>query len=146
MADEKEIIYDSAPAEPDDDFWLEQGQKMISGSITAVREAAKALMTGLGLLKGIYLGVLGFADYIPKTMPLLHRSLFLLPLLLWVTALYLCLQVMMTTRLDINLHSPDDIRKKSESVLNEKQGRLRWAFWTLVIGLVAALMLLVFRL
>ncbi len=146
MADEKEIIYDSAPTEPDDDFWLQEGQKMVGESVTAVREAAKTFMTGLGLLQGIYLGVLGFADYIPKTMPLLHRGLFLLPLLLWVSALYLCLQVMMTTRLDINLHSPDDIRKKSESVLNEKQGRLRWAFWTLVIGLVVALMLLVFRL
>ena len=140
------MIYDSAPAEPDDEFWLEQGKKMVGDSITAVREAAKTLMTGLGLLQGIYLGILGLADYIPATMSLEHKGLFLLPLLFWLTALYHCLQVMMTKRLDINLLSPDDIRKKSEKVLTDKQRKLQWAFWTLVIGLVAALMLLVFRL
>ena len=146
MADEKEMIYDSAPAEPDDEFWLEQGKKMVGESITAVREAARTLMTGLGLLQGIYLGILGLADYIPATMPLEHKGLFLLPLLLWLTALYHCLQVMMTRRLDINLLSPDDIRKKSEKVLTEKQRKLQWAFWMLVTGLIAALILLVFRL
>jgi hypothetical protein len=32
MAKKKEIIYDSAPSQPDDDFWLEQGRKMLGES------------------------------------------------------------------------------------------------------------------
>lgn len=101
MTDEKERIYDSAPSEPDDEFWLEQGKKMASESITAVREAAKVLMTGLGLFKGIFLVILGFADYIPKTMPIMYKSLFLVPLLFLLISLYHCLKVMMTQQLDI---------------------------------------------
>ena len=49
MADAHDIIFDSAPSNPDDDFWLEHGKKMVGDAITAVREAAKALLTGLGL-------------------------------------------------------------------------------------------------
>lgn len=148
MKDEKEKVYDSAPSEPDDEFWLEQGKKMTSESITAVREAAKVLMTGLGLLKGIFifLGILGFADYIPKTMPVMYKSLFLVPLLFLLISLYHCLKVMMTQQLDIYLRSPDDIRKKSQQVLKEKQNSLQYAFWNLAIGLVSMLILFIIRL
>jgi len=146
MASKKEIILDSAPSQPDDDFWLKQGRKMFEGSIDAVREAAKALMAGLELLLAVYFGILGFADFIPEEMPLVKKSLFLLPLLLWLIALYDTLRVMMTQRLDINLRSPDDVRKKSESALLEKQRNLQGAFWMLAIGLVVALLLLIFRL
>jgi hypothetical protein len=141
-----EVIYDSPPSEPDDDFWLDQGKKMVEGSLPALREAAKSFLTGLGVLQGIYLGILGFSEFIPKTMPLLQKSLFLIPLLCWLEALRHSLQVMMTQRLNIYFHSPDDIRKKSDSVLVEKQGKLQWAFWFLTLGLVAAFVLLVYRL
>lgn len=144
MSDEEEKIYDSGPEQPDDEFWLAQGTKMVEESMPAVREAAKSLMTGLGLLKGIYLGVLGFSDYVPKTMWLPYKSLFLLPFLFWLAALYCCLCVMMTTRYEINLHSPDDIRNKSESVLAAKQSNLRWAFWMFAVGLLTAILLMVF--
>ena len=40
MADENDFIFDSAPSNPDDDFWLEHGKKMVGDVITAVREAA----------------------------------------------------------------------------------------------------------
>ncbi len=146
MADRDDIIYDSPPSEPDDEFWLEQGKKMIEESFGSVRDAAKSLITGLGLLKAIYLGILGFADFIPEAMPLAQKSLFIIPLLFWLSALYYCLRVMMTRELNINLHSPDDIRNKSEIALKEKQKSLQLAFWMLTIGLIAALILLVIRL
>lgn len=141
-----EIIYDSAESGPDDDFWLEQGKKLVEDSITAIREAAKALMTGLGLIQGIYLGILGFADFIPKSMPLLQKSVFILPLLFWLISLYDSLQVMMTQQFNIILYSPDDIREKSQQVLLYKQKKLKGAFLTLAIGLVLAFGLLIFRL
>lgn len=103
-------------------------------------------MTGLGLLQGIYLGILGFAEFIPKTLPLRQKSLFILPLLLWLAALYYSLQVLMTRHLHIYRHSPDDIRQKSTEVLLEKQQNLRRAFWCLTTGLVLAFLLVIFRL
>ena len=145
MPNENEKIYDSPPSEPDDDFWLEQGKKMIEGSFGAVQEATKSLMTGLGLLQSIYLGILGFADYIPKTLSLPVKTIFLLPLLFWLLALYSCLQVMMTKRLDITLFSPDDIRSNYNRVLRDKQKNLKSGFWELTIGLVVAFLLLFFR-
>jgi hypothetical protein len=145
MPNENEKIYDSPPSEPDDDFWLEQGKQMIEGSFEAVQEAAKALMTGLGLLQSIYLGILGFADYIPKTLSLPVKTIFLLPLVLWLLALHSCLQVMMTKRLDINLFSPDDIRSNYNQVLRDKQKHLKSGFWELTIGLIVAFLLLFFR-
>ncbi len=74
MADTNDMIFDSAPSNPDDDFWLEQGKKMVQDSITAVREAAKALITGLGLMQSVYLGILGFAGFIPKSLPLTQKA------------------------------------------------------------------------
>lgn len=130
MPDE-EKIYDSPPSEPEDEFWLDQGKKMIEDSMRSVRDAAKSLMTGLGLLKTIYLGILGFADFIPARLPQFYKSLFIVPLLFWLFALYHCLLVMMTKRLTINLHSPDNIRSQSGKILMEKQKSLQWAFWSL---------------
>ena len=145
MAAKKEVIYDSPPSQPDDDFWLDQGRKMLDASLGAVRDAAKSLMTGLGLLKGIYLGILAFADFIPKSLPLLLKGLFILPLLCWLTALYCSLQVMMTQRLDLHLHSPEEIRQKSAAVLVDKQRHLQYAFRALSLGLIVAFLLLAFR-
>jgi hypothetical protein len=146
MITEQQEIIESAPSETDDDFWLDQGKKMVEGSLASVREAAKSLLTGLGVLQGIYLGILGFAEFIPKTMPILQKSLFIIPLLCWLMALYQSLQVMMTLVFNVHLHSPDDIRMMSDTMLKEKQGKLKWAFWFLTLGLVMAFVLMVHRL
>ena len=146
MSEEEEKIYESGPEQPDDDFWLEHGKKMVEESLTAVRDAAKSFMTGLGLLKGIYLAILGFSNFLTKTMPTTVKLLFIAPLLLWLWAVYNCLCVMMTERLDINLHSPDDIREQSRSQLILKQRNLQAAFWLLAAGLFIALLLIIYRL
>ena len=144
MSETKDIVFDSAPSEPDDSFWLEQGKKMVGDSITAVREAAKSLIQGVGIIQALYIGMFGFADLIPKSAPTLAKTLFIVPLLLWLVSLYSALQVMMTQEHEIFLHSPDDIRETSEKILKEKQKNLKWAFSTLAAGLVVAFMLLVF--
>lgn len=119
---------------------------MLTGSLPTVRAAANALITALGVLEGIYLGMLGFADFIPAELEFGRKALFFAPLLLWLVALYFCLEVVMTRRLEVNLHSPSDIRDQSTSLLLEKQRYLAGAFGLLGIGLVAAFGLLIFRL
>ena len=37
LSKQAEVIYQSAPSEPDDDFWLEQANKLIVESLPAVR-------------------------------------------------------------------------------------------------------------
>ncbi len=146
MKDENDQIYQSPPSKPDDEFWLEHGRKLIEGSFQAVHDAAKALMTGLGLLKGIYLGILGFSDFIPETTLFSQRILFLSPLILWLLALHFCLSVMRTQQLSIHMFSPDDIRAKSQELLKDKQFYLNCGFWTLAIGLVFVMLLFIYRL
>ena len=141
-----EKVYASPLSEPDDDFWLEQGGRMLVESLTTVRTAASALLSALGVLQGIYLGLLGFAKFLHETLPWWHKALFILPLVIWLFGLYYCLDVVMTKRLSIYLHSPSDIRTESTELLREKQGRLEWAFWCLTLGLLAAFVLLLFGL
>jgi hypothetical protein len=142
----EEIIYDSEPSKPNDDFWLEQGRRLLTESFAAVSAAANSLMTALGVLQGIYLGILGFAKFIPEEWSVTRKAVFILPLLLWLVALYLSLQVAMTRKVEVYFHSPDDIRQKSNQLLKEKQRRLEWAFWLLTLGLLTAFGLLLWRL
>lgn len=140
-----EQVYESPLSETDDDFWLEHGRRILSESLTNVRNAANALMTALGVLQGIYLGILGFAKFIPEDLPLPEKMLFLLPLVLWLVALYWCITVAMTERESIYLNSPNDIRDKTIRFIERKQRYLELAFWLLAIGLIAAFALLIFR-
>jgi hypothetical protein len=136
----QEKVYDSGPEQPDDEFWLAQGRKMVEDSLPAVREAAKALMTGLGVLQGIYMAILGFGDY-AKKMTLPDAGMFALPLLAWLVALHGCLSVMKTKERELNLFSPEEIRRDHEQVLKHKQRSLEYAFWELTVGLILAIVL-----
>lgn len=140
-----EVIHQSASSEPDDDFWLEQANKLLVESLPAVRAAASSLMTGLGALQGIYLGLLGFAKFVPETAELWMKALFLAPLLCWMAGLYQCLKVAKTEELRIYRNSPEDIRQKLGELAKEKQRELELAFYWMLGGLLAAFMLVVMR-
>lgn len=142
----EEKIYDSPPSEMDDDLWLTQGAKMLEESVPSVRNAASELIKALGLLQTVYLGILGFAKFIPENMEVYNKALFILPIIPWVVATYYCLRVMKTDILKINLRSPTDIREKAAVLLEDKQGNLENAFILLIAGIVMAFVMVVFRL
>lgn len=141
-----EKIYDSPPSEPDDELWLAHGAKMLEDSVPSVRDAAGGLMTALGLLQTVYLGILGFAKFIPEEMEVYRKALFVVPLVPWVFATYFCLRVMKTELVNVNLRSPSDIREKAAKLLEEKQRHLEVAFALLIAGIVLAFVMVVFRL
>ena len=145
MPDAPDVIYDSPASEPDDDFWLEQGKKMAAESLASVREAAKAFMIGVEVILAIYLGILGFAHVVPANGTLFVQILFALPLVCWLATLYFCIGVMMTSRIDVYLHAPADVREKSEAILQEKQSLLTKAYGFLAAGLLIAVALLIYR-
>jgi hypothetical protein len=142
-----EEIPDSPRDDPEHLFWLEQGRKMLTDSVslTSVRAAATSLMTGLGAMQAIYIGVLGFADFIPKEMKLPLKWFFAAPPILWLMALCLCLKVLKTEGMEVRLKAPNEIRDRLQKLVHDKQRDLDIAFWLLLAGLVAAVLLLVWR-
>jgi hypothetical protein len=146
VVQEQEIIYESGESEPDDDLWLEYGKKMVIESLTSVRNAANSMLSALGVLQGIYLGILGFSEFISKELPLLTKALFIIPAVPWMFALFLCLKVTMTELAQINIFSPGDIREEATRSLEEKQRQLQTAFALMIAGLLVAFALILFRL
>jgi hypothetical protein len=143
--DQTEMIYDSPPSDTDDDLWLAHGAKMLEDSVPGVRSAASELIKALGLLQTVYLGILGFAKFIPENMEVYNKALFVVPIVPWVIATYYGLCVMKTEIVRINLRSPSDIREKATELLEEKQRYLEIAFALLVAGIVLAFVMVVFR-
>lgn len=146
MSATNEKIFDSPASDPEDDFWLEHGRQMVTESLPAVRSAANALIMAIGVMEAIYMGILGFGEFIPTDLPFLQKIIFALPLLIWLGSIYCCIGVVMTRELQVYLYSPEDIKKKATSFVLEKQRQLKWGFWLLVVGLIAAFVLFVVRL
>jgi hypothetical protein len=143
--DQPEKIYDSPASEPDDELWLAHGAKMLEDSVPGVRNAASGLITALGMLQTVYLGILGFAKFIPEEMAIYNKALFIVPLIPWVVATYYCLRVLKTELVRINLRSPSDIRELASELLAEKQRYLDAGFALLIAGIVLAFVMVVFR-
>jgi hypothetical protein len=146
MFENNEKIFDSPASDPEDDFWLEHGRQMVTESLPAIRSAANAMIMTVGVMEAIYMGILGFGEFIPTNLPFLQKIVFAIPLLIWLVSIYCCLGVVMTHKLDVYLHSPEDIKAKSTQVVLEKQQQLKWGFWLLAAGLIAAFLLFVVRL
>lgn len=144
MPDKIIDLGDSPPTPPDADLWLEYGRKLVNDAPASLRGAATSLMTGLGALQGIYLGILGFAEF-AKNTSLTMKLVLALPLLTWMLAIYHCLKVLMTTVSEVHLNSPSDLREDYTRMIAEKQHLLTIAFWLMLGGLMAAIALIVFR-
>lgn len=139
-------IYSSAPSEPDDDFWLQEGKRMVTESLASVRNAANSLTASLGMLQSFYLGILSFGEPLPENSSFFAKALFVAPMILWLFALYLCIAVVMTKKFPVYTNSPSDIRDKTTQLLLQKQKQLQWAVGLLAIGLLGAFTLFYWRL
>jgi hypothetical protein len=144
MPDEMIDLGDSPPTPPDADLWLEYGRKLVNDAPASLRGAATSLMTGLGALQGIYLGILGFTKF-ADNISVTAKLVLALPLLAWMVALYHCLKVLMTEVTELHLNSPSDLRADYARMIAEKQHLLTIAFWLLTGGLAAAILFIVFR-
>ncbi len=136
-----EVIYQRAPFDPNDDFRREQLNKLI----VKVRMTVAVRTTNLVVLLGTYLGMLGFAKFVPDAAALTVKALFLVPLLCWMAGLYQCLKVAKTEELTIYRNSPADIRQKLGDLAKEKQRELNLAFYWMLGGLAASFLLVALR-
>ncbi|MBI3422476.1 MAG: hypothetical protein HY011_06015 [Acidobacteria bacterium] len=142
---DKIIDLGDSPPPPDADLWLDYGRKLVQDAPASLRGAATALMTGLGALQGIYLGILGFAKFIPEMINVRWKLVFVAPLLLWMGALYFCLQVLLTEVTEVKLNSPSELREDYARMIADKQHLLMVVFWLLLGGLIVAIALVIFR-
>ena len=101
------------------------------------------MMTGLGVLQGIYVAILGFGE-VAKELSWDVAGFMALPLVAWMVALLFCLRVIMTNQHQIHLHAPESIRDNHEAVLKAKQKDLWCAYAGLAIGLLLALAVIAF--
>ncbi len=140
-------IYESGPKKTGDAGWLALGKQMRSESLPWIREAGKNLMKAVSLVEGIYLGILGFSNFLPADLHLypLRMIAYFIPAILWLAAIYFCMGVLMTKAWKVNLNSPDDIEEKYGVMLKQKQGDLKLAFLLFSAGLVVALVMLLIR-
>lgn len=145
MSENNEKIFHSPASEPEDEFWLTHGKQIIIESLPAVRSAANSVITALGFIQAIYLGMLGFGDFIPEKIPWEYKALFFIPLIFWLVSLYCCISVVMTGKMKIVLNSPEDIKDKSLKFVLKKQCALRWGFVFMAAGLLIAVVLFIMR-
>ena len=145
MKKQEDKVYDSPPSQPDDAFWLDQGREMVKSSIPSLTEASKTMLTGLNILQGIYAGIIGFTKYIPEDLDILLKSLFFIPFIFWVIALFFYLDVSFTKKYIPHLLSPEDIKEKYVSICKDKQRSLTIAYWLQTLGIVAFFILLIIR-
>ena len=141
----KDKVYDSLPSQPDDGFWLDQGREMVKSSIPALTEASKTMVTGLNILQGIYAGIIGFTKYIPEDLDILLKSLFFIPFIFWVIALFFYLNVSFTKKYTFHLLSPGDVKEKYISICKDKQRSLTIGYCLQGAGIVAFFILFIIR-
>ena len=141
----KDKVYDSPPSLPDDTFWLDQGREMVKSSIPALTEASKTMLAGLNILQGIYAGIIGFTKYIPEDLDIALKSLFFIPFIFWVIALFFYLNVSFTKKYTFYLLSPEDTKEKYISMCKDKQRSLTIGYWLQGAGIIAFFTLFIIR-
>lgn len=145
MKEQNDKVYDSPPSQPDDEFWLNQGQEMVKSTLPSLTDASKSMLTGLNILQGIYAGIIGFTSYIPEDLAVLLKSLFFIPFIFWVIALFFYLKVSFTKKYTIHLLSPDNIKQTYFSMSKAKQRSLTIGYWLQGAGIIAFFILLIIR-
>ena len=143
MAIDKDTIGPGKPSRPNTRFWTGQADKIVEDSLPMMREAAKALIMGLGVLQGVYLAILGFGGIAERFAPL-DRVLLVVPTLFWLLGLVCCLCLLSASPRQLALPSSENIQKAHAEILKEKQMYLWVGFLALAVGLLVALFIIAY--
>jgi len=132
-----------AKPDPLDDFWLTAAKDSVKGSVSALEDAAKQLVTITSLAQTIYFAAISFSDL--KKSQVTSSSdtvvtaavLFLIPVILWTISLWLAVCVFKPRIYPVNLESPDDARDAVNAMVDYKHKALQRAHAFLTAGFVA---------
>ncbi len=130
----------------EDEFWLEQGKEFVKSSIPAIQDAGKHLITMLTTMQGIYLAAVAYSEIMKTvgTFPKWQYFVLVLPLLIWLGALYFALNIFRTKGYEIHLNAPDEIKRKLDEIASFKQNNLNRTYYLIVFGFLVAVFNIVF--
>lgn len=138
----EEPIAGQAPANSNEVevFWKEQGRELLKRSISAIEAAGKQLITLLTTMQGIYLGVVAYSEFTKKLadIPPWQHFLLVIPLLIWLIALYFALKIFHTQEYTFHPDDVEAIRKSYQTITALKQKNLDLTYRWIVAGLVVA--------
>ncbi len=128
------------PVNEMDRFWLNVTRDAVKGSIGALEEAAKQLISAVSLLQGIYFAAISFSNL----RELLQQNayewplilLFVSPIVLWLACLAFAVGVFVPKTYETNLNSPTKAKKTYVEIVATKHGRLKIAHKLLLAGFV----------
>ncbi len=124
------------PLSKSEEFWIGKLRELRAGSISAIEEAAKQLVTMITVMQGIYAAVLAFSGI--KEMPrgnVLALICYALPIFLWLAALFFALMVSHPRAYHCQEDSPEET---FDTIAKFKYQRLRLSFILVVISFVIA--------
>lgn len=124
-----------------DRFWLEAARNASKGSIGALEDAAKQLISITSLAQGIYFAAISFSD-LKKALVVqdwhgwFQVFLFASPIILWLISLGFAVRVFTPETYKTNLQSPDLAREMLQKIIAYKHKQLKWAHRALLFGFV----------
>lgn len=126
-----------------DDFWLSTVRDSAKGSVAALEDAAKQLVTITSLSQTLYFAAISFSD-LKKSLSLMSADnavldaiVFVLPVILWVVSLGCAVAVFKPRVYPVDLESPDDARDTFNAMVDYKHASLKRAHAWLRAGFVA---------
>lgn len=131
-----------SPPEPMDKFWLTTIQTAAQGSVAALEDAAKQLVTITSFAQTLYFAAISFGD-LKKALPLvpddtrwMYIFAFVLPVACWALSLWFAVNVFKPRPYPINLDSPDEAKDVYNDMVAFKHGSLKNAHVFLTAGFI----------
>lgn len=123
-------------------FWRETGRELVRDSIKTIDEAARQIITVAGILEGLYFHAISFSD-IRATLTDVKIIIFMLPLVLLTTSLFVAFIVFFPENYRINILSSTGSKETYENILRGKMRftRLSAILLVLAVGGVSLAML-----
>ncbi|MFC1475689.1 hypothetical protein ACFLQW_01650 [Candidatus Zixiibacteriota bacterium] len=139
---------DARPGYPptrEDLFWVETMRQLLVDSMSGIHRAATIITTisGVGLLT--YLGWLFSPWVTTPAQGLIGRIIILAPAILWAVAVFYGMLVFLMRRYRYFANSPDSSRLAFQRINRKKASYLFRAFTLWAIGVLAVLLLAIFR-
>ena len=136
MTDDSSVIGPQQILEDTKEFWRELGKTLVQGSISAIEESAKQIVSVNGVLIGFYSATIALSEMRKLHPQLWQLALFLSPILLWLLSLMTALTIFWTSSFKINLESSLGAKSIVEKLLRHKHNSLRFSFVFLFIGII----------
>ena len=114
----------SVPMDEISEFWLENARSLLKDSIKSIEDTAKQIIAVSGILEGIYFHAIAYSE-IRSCINLGAGILYLLPLALWLIAIYFAIKVFSPRVYETNIGSDTESKETFMQMVCYKHKKLR---------------------